>query len=408
MRHAIWLWCTMLHLLGAQLLAQSVEGQLLDWRLNEPQPVQAEVRNLGTKENYEHLLVAFPSQVSTPEYPQNQIVWAEVFVPRQVPGKVPAVVILHSWGVHKPDTELALARTLTKQGMISAVLTLPYHVQRTPSGYLSGELMIVADVQRMRETMRQSVLDTMRLIDWLQSQPQVAPDRMGVVGISLGAIIGAVVLGWEQRLNAGVLILGGANLADILWRSPLTLGVRSELRGKGLNYQQLKEGLDLVEPSRYLSGQYGERVLMINGRYDMVIPRESARALRQSLGEGPILWLNTGHYGPALVRPALFNLVKQFFISRLEDPSQGFRLPRTLNEPTIRIGLLHSGVWGTRVSAAIDVWQWEREGRAGIAAQISPRNLSLLVGFRPILPVSLGLEISSRPVSGYVLYHFVL
>lgn len=402
MRAVLTVLCWML--CAAQAFAQSTPDM---WFRYPHLPVQAEVTTLDTSAHRTHLLIKFPSLVKTPDYPQNQTVYVEVFIPHHSQ-KMPAVVILHSWGVQKPDIELSLARTLAQRGFITAVMTLPYHIQRTPSGALSGELMIVPDPERMRDTMRQAVLDTMRLIDWLKSLPQVASDRLGIVGISLGAIVGALVLAVEDRLGAGVLVLGGANLAHVLWRSPLTLGVRSELRGKGVDYDALRTQLSSVEPLNLLRGQYGDRVLMINGRYDLVIPREDALALRRALGEGPILWLNTGHYGPALVRPALFSLVGRFLSARLQDGSEPFTLPSTLHEPTLRIGLLYSGVWGARVSVAVDVWRWDREGRAGMAVQVSPRNLSLLVGFRPLSPLHVGIELSSRPVAGYVFFHFVL
>ncbi len=402
MRSCAWVLCVLV--MAMPVMAQSLNEE---WYRYDRQEVQAVVTPSGSSRDMRHLVVKFPSLWKTPEYPENQTVYAEVFIPNKN-SRMPAVIILHSWGVQKPDIELSLARTLAQRGFVSAVMTMPYHIQRTPSGYLSGDLMIVPDTAKMRETMRQAVLDVRQFIDWLQSQPQIAPDRVGVVGISLGAIVGAVVLGVEDRLQAGVLVLGGANLAHVLWRSPLTLGVRSELRGRGVTYEKLREELASVEPLNHLRGQYGERVLMINGRFDLVIPRDDANALRKALGEGPMLWLNTGHYGPALVRPALFDLVARFLEAKLLDGAQPFVLPSTLHEPTLRIGLLYSGEWGARVSVALDVWRWEREGRAGLAVQASPRNLSLLVGFRPISPVHVGIELSSRSPAGYVFVHFVL
>ncbi|GIV16607.1 MAG: hypothetical protein KatS3mg022_2042 [Armatimonadota bacterium] len=400
---------TAFYMLGWLLLAIQVSAQPVpeEWFQYPPQPVQAGVQLLSTTEQNTHLLVRFPSLIQSTDYPQNGTVYAEVFIPHGNQ-KMPAVIILHSWGVQKPDIELSLARTLARRGFVTAVMTLPYHIQRTPSGYLSGELMIVPDARQMRDTMRQAALDTMRLIDWLQSQPQVAPDKVGIVGISLGAIVSALVLGVEKRVQAGVLILGGANLAHILWRSPLTMNVRSELRSKGFTYESLREEMTSVEPLTFLHAQYGNRVLMVNGRFDLVIPREDALALRHALGDGPILWLNTGHYGPALVRGALFRVVERFLVSQLQGGAETFILPETLHEPTLRIGLLYSGAWGARVSAAVDVWRWEREGKAGVALQASPRNVSVLVGFRPLSPLHVGIEFSSRTPSGYILFHFVL
>jgi dienelactone hydrolase len=378
-----------------------------EWFRYPPQPVEAQVQILHEAQENTHLLVKFPSLLVTPDYPQNNTVYAEVFIPHQTQ-RVPAVVILHSWGVQKPDIELSLARFLAKRGFVAVVMTLPYHIQRTPSGYLSGELMIVSDVAHMRQTMRQAALDVRRLIDWLQSQPQIDAEKIGIVGISLGAIVGALTLGVEPRLQAGVLVLGGANLAHVLWRSPLTMNIRAELRSKGIGYERLRQEMLPVEPLTFLKGQYGHRVLMVNGRYDLVIPREDALALRRALGDGPILWLNTGHYGPALVQSALFDVVGRFLSANLQNGSEPFSVPTTLHEPTIRIGLLYSGVWGARVSAAIDVWRWEREGRAGVSLQASPRNISVLVGFRPLSPLHVGVELSSRAPAGYILFHFVL
>jgi hypothetical protein len=103
------------------------------------------------------------------------------------------------------------------------------------------------------------------------------------------------------------------------------------------------------------------------------------------LGEGPLLWLNTGHYGPALVRSALFEVIGRFLLAQLQDGETEFAVPTTLREPTLRIGLLYSQQWGARVSVAADVWRWERESRAGVAVQVSARNLSVLVGFSPRL-----------------------
>lgn len=391
-------------LLAMQVLAQPAPDE---WFRYPPQPVPAEVQPLSTTEETTHLRIRFPSLIQSTDYPQNGTVYAEVFVPHRSQ-KMPAVIILHSWGVQKPDIELSLARFLAKRGFVVAVMTLPYHIQRTPSGYLSGELMIVPNTQHMRDAMRQAALDVKRLVDWLQGQPQVEQGKIGIVGISLGAIIGALVLGVETRLQAGVLVLGGANLAHVLWRSPLTMNVRGELRSKGIGYERLRQEMETVEPLTLLRGQYGERVLMINGRYDLVIPREDALALRNALGEGPILWLNTGHYGPALVRSALFDIVGRFLSANLQDGSEPFSLPVTLHEPTIRIGLLYSGTWGARVSAAVDVWRWEREGRAGMVLQVSPRNISLLLGFRPLSPLHVGVELSSRTPSAYAFFHFVL
>lgn len=64
------------------------------WYRYPRQAVQAEVITLDTSVDRTHLLVRFPSLVRTPDYPQNQTVYAEVFMPHHNQ-KMPAVVLLH-------------------------------------------------------------------------------------------------------------------------------------------------------------------------------------------------------------------------------------------------------------------------------------------------------------------------
>ena len=62
-----------------------------------------------------------------------------------------------------------------------------------------------------REMIIQQVKDLRRTIDYLQTRPDIATDRLAFFGASLGAALGPIPLAVEDRLKAAVLADGGLN-----------------------------------------------------------------------------------------------------------------------------------------------------------------------------------------------------
>ena len=58
-----------------------------------------------------------------------------------------------------------------------------------------------------------------RGLRWLREQPQVDASRIGIMGISLGAMLSALMIELEPDIRAAVLFLGGGNLAGIFQTS---------------------------------------------------------------------------------------------------------------------------------------------------------------------------------------------
>src|SRR5438132_1321942 len=63
--------------------------------------------------------------------------------------------------------------------------------------------------------------DVSVVVEWIMRQPDVDPRRIGVVGVSLGAIITHLTMGRDSRLSAGVAVLGAGDLPDLYRRSIL-------------------------------------------------------------------------------------------------------------------------------------------------------------------------------------------
>jgi dienelactone hydrolase len=293
------------------------------------------VRLAEVRDRYLIYSVTYPSWVRT-EYPSNNEVPAFYYQPRRT-GKVPAIVMLHSYGTRGADVERKLCAHLAEQGIACFLPFLPYHGPRTPPGHESGQLMISGDVERTIQAVRQAVIDVRVAVDWLQARPEVDPHRIGCVGISLGGILAHLVMGIDTRFVAGVAILGGGQVADLMWTSVIMARVRAELERNGLTISELRRRLRVIEPITYAGFNRPRHVLMVEGRYDIVVPPRSARAMWRALGEPPLVWLDTGHYGATLISSQLSEMVAAYLLNQFGE-RQG-PLPR-VEGYTIKVGLL--------------------------------------------------------------------
>jgi len=306
-------------------------------RADAQAPPQAAVQLVRHRRQADVYQVTFPSPVQN-AVPPNPTVYVEYWVPRAA-GPMPAVILLHHWGVVRPIVERELAAVLAENGVITAMLTLPYHLQRTPPRLESGQAFISADVARIVRSVEQTVLEVGSLLNWLRSRPEVDSRRIGLAGVSLGAIIGALALGEIDQFAATVLILGGGNVADIFWRSPITLKIRPGLRRLGYTEERLRAALASVEPLSHLSPALGRRVLMINAIHDPVIPRRDALALWDALGRPPIIWVESGHFILRPGRTVVDRLAADFFLYQFGERAS-FNPPAVVRLRRVKLGVL--------------------------------------------------------------------
>lgn len=394
-------------ILLAWCLVLSIFSQPNPLLFRAPDPVfPSSFLSLREHEGYLEYHVAFPSAYESP-YPTNNRVFGRWLVPVQKDVRVPAVVLLHSLGIRRPELEMGLAKELVRHGISVLLLTLPYHMERTPPNSGSGDLLLRGDVSLLRSAVIQTVLDAKRAIDWLQRRPEIDPERIGLIGISLGAILGSAVLGVEPRIHSAVLILGGVDLAHVLWHSVLGIQARISLRAQGYTLSKLRDALSPVEPMHLLSPELGAKTFVIGARFDIVVPTEDTEKLVQVLGNPKVFWLNTGHFGGGLVQRPLFRIVRRYLSARFEGQAVPFE-ESFLLVPTLRIGAIYSAERDFRLALAVDVWRSDKHGTLFVSGVLTPKGSSLFAGVRLRLGFSAGVEITARRTSGAIFWHFVL
>lgn len=362
-------------------------------------------QKIGNGDGVEEYHASFPSAVSTP-YPANNSVPIKALLPAERKGPIPAVLVLHYWGSIDERVERSIAFELNSRGIAAILIALPYHLGRTPSGTRSGSLAIQPDPAKLRETMRQCLLDVRRGLDWMETRPEFDPQRLGIVGTSLGAIVTSLVTGIDRRPGAAAFVLGGADLAHVLWRSSRVVNEREQLRARGYTEERLRSELAEIEPLNYLTKVRPRHAFVIGARHDTVIPPATTQKLIDVLEDPDVLWLDTGHYGGFLVQKRVHHEVALFFSEIFAN--RDYEPPARISAPTVRLGVSLYAPRGLQVAAGIDLWRGDAEGNTFLSLQLAPRGPQLFMGQRLDRGLSIGLFLRSGGLSPGLFWSIVL
>lgn len=240
----------------------------------------------------------FPSPIVTPDV-ENNTVHAEYFAPVGVGAKHPAVVVLHILGADFPLSRY-LAIRLADRGVAALFVKLPYYGERRPTaGKGASRRFLSVDVDQSMTSMRQGVHDVRRALQWLASRPDIDASRLGVAGISLGGIVGALTTAVDPAATRGVFLLAGGDLSRILWEMPESKPYRKLWLDAGRTREDLTTLTRPFDPLTHAAGLKGKQILFMAGRVDEVVPPESTIALWNAAGRPPIEWFDCGHYSAA-------------------------------------------------------------------------------------------------------------
>lgn len=343
-----------------------------------------------------HYEVRFPSPVPS-GIAANDTVVLDIFMPAIRSEPVPAVVILHYWGATDLRVETNLAHRLNAHGIAGVVVTLPYHLKRTPPGSRTGAMAITSDPDKLIQTMVQSVADVRRAVDWVQSRAEFDSARIGISGTSLGALVAALAVGVEPRLKHAAFMLGGVDLAHIIWHSSRVVRQRDEMRSDGLTEEKLRARLSPIEPLAYLPESQLQSSFVISAKYDTVVPPEDARKLIGSLRDPKTLWLDSGHYGGFLVEKQVQAAMAEYFDRSFGGRS--FAPPERVFAPVIRFGMEANPDTQLQVVLGLDFWRWNAKGDAFATAIFTPRGPQAFLGVAASKGLAIGVSVRSGKVS---------
>jgi dienelactone hydrolase len=198
-------------------------------------------------------------------------------------GPFPAVLYLHGSGGDRTQL-IGPAAWMAARGVVAMTITMPegsIPANATPTGRLVAE----------RKSAVATVVAARRAVDALQSLPQVDDGRIGLVGWSAGARIGAILAGVDRRIEAFDLFSGGSPPVE-----EYAANVPENLR------PVVRRELGVVDPLRWIAEARPHTVLLQDGRKDKVVPRAALDELVKAAGKAAeVRWYpNQGHVpGPA-------------------------------------------------------------------------------------------------------------
>ncbi len=239
-------------------------------------------------------LLTFPSAARSP-WPANDKVWAHLSVPDSARGKRgAAVLVLPVMAAPNVWIETRFVDRFVDDGLVVMWIEMPTQFNRRPHPSMpSGQVFLARTTGQLARNFRQSVSDARRAFGVLAARPEVDSKRVGLFGISLGAIVGSVTWSVDSRPAAGVFVMGGADFPGIALNGSLS---GPFVRKMGLEAGELRTAWAGLDPLDYKEANAGKKALLINVNSDTVIPRANALRLKEAFPDSHQIWLPLGHY----------------------------------------------------------------------------------------------------------------
>ena len=161
-----------------------------------------------------------------------------------------------------------------------------------------------------------------RVLDWVEREPEVDATRIGVFGVSLGAMDAVMLTALDRRVNSLVIAMAGGDLSYLLANTnyrPVVRTMDDMAAELGKSREALGHDLDAaikLDPLSVAPYIDAERVFMILTRTDAIIPFEAQQELRSTMGSPEAMYLVTGHRLSVVFFPKVRNAAFEFFERR--------------------------------------------------------------------------------------------
>ena len=208
---------------------------------------------------------------------QRQAVVGMLHLPERRKGRVPAVVMMHGFTGTKVESHrmfVKMARILCGAGI--AVLRFDFRGSGDSAGNFSS-MTISGEIQDARAAMR-----------FMRARKEVDPGRVGVLGLSMGGMVAALLMGEDQRIPVAAL-WGAVSDPQYQVAQKMTPESRKQLKQMGCaDYGGLAVGQcffdDIVkhEPLKVIQ-RTKAAVLVVHGGEDETVPVKASADYEKAL-----------------------------------------------------------------------------------------------------------------------------
>ncbi len=213
---------------------------------------------------------------------------------RPLTARDPTACILLGHGLRGDKESFRLWDLLAQAGFSSLAIDARAHGERRDPVTLER---LATEPRVLERLLRETVVDMRRAIDYLATRSECDPARTGYLGASMGGFLGTMLAGVDERVQAPVLLVSGADWPTMLGSTEAQLFLR------GATPQDIREAgalLDPIDPKHWAPLISPRPVLMIAGDADLAVPPAAARALHEAAQEPKtIIWYEGGHALPS-------------------------------------------------------------------------------------------------------------
>ena len=241
------------------------------------------------------------------DFPENNVVHGRLFRCTRHWQERPTVILLHGGNLMRGGNDIgkhlqpSIARRCNHAGFNALTIELPYHFQRYPRqpGALDN-----LNYLRMAESAVQAVAEIRALIGWLLLE---GCSGIALWGTSMGGRLAGLTVCQDNRLTAAVLVTPGVCSNRLLAEHIIWPHARETVR----RLRKWDEKLDSTSLNLLTRRPAipKEKILLIEGIYDLFTPREPIEQLWQAWGRPEIWRLQHGHITKSLVTSLQTNIL---------------------------------------------------------------------------------------------------
>ncbi|MEI7474784.1 MAG: alpha/beta hydrolase family protein [bacterium] len=202
------------------------------------------------------------------------------------------VLLIFSPGWARPNlnVEIDFCVKMMNSGINCLLPTIPFHQERTPKGFYSGELFISANQLFTVANFRQYVAELRNIVSYYRDKY----DKIGFVGMSSGGFQ-AGLLTTVEEVDFYFPFITGAELSTITWNGTLTKYVKKDLINKNITEKELGI-IWAIADQKYLGQNCKARYIkQYISKYDEVVPTPNQFALNNIYNNPPTFLINSAH-----------------------------------------------------------------------------------------------------------------
>lgn len=205
-----------------------------------------------------------------------------VFAASQAQTKLPTIIDYHGWTT-PTSSELVASYDLVRAGFRVILPTAYLHGSRNDGTNLAHH------PEQFWNIVGHSVAEFPRLVEALVNQGITDPDRLGVMGTSMGGITASAIMATQPDIKAGVSLIGSP--APVAFAKDQVAQLPAEWQAKlpadllTKTYAQL----DPIDLSLHPERLAGRPMFFFNGTADTMVPYKYVQAFKEQFAATPAL-----------------------------------------------------------------------------------------------------------------------